>query len=58
MIQKNDRVRFVDKEKDDQYGVLLVFDTKGEYATIGKGDYASLGQNLMTVKQTELKREE
>lgn len=58
MIQKNDRVRFINKEKDDQYGVLLVFETKGEYATIGKGDYASLGQNLMTVKQSELKKEE
>lgn len=54
MIQKNDRVRFINKKKTDEYGVLLVFEIKGDYATIGKGDYASLGQNLMTVKKNEL----
>ena len=58
MIAQNDRVRFIDEEKDKQYGVLLVFNIKGDFATIGKGDYASLGQHLMTVKLTELKRAE
>lgn len=58
MITQNDRVRFIDEDKNKQFGVLLVFNIKGEYATIGKGDYTSLGQNLMTVKLTELKRAE
>jgi hypothetical protein len=58
MIAQNDRVRFIDEDKNKQFGVLLVFNIKGDYATIGKGDYASLGENLMTVKLTELKRAE
>jgi hypothetical protein len=58
MIQKNDRVKFIDKTKEEKYGVLLVFEVKGEYAFIGKGDFKSLGQNLMTVKLNELKKAE
>lgn len=55
MIRKNDRVKFIDETKEEQYGILLVFEIKGEYALIGKGDFKSLGQNLMTVKLNELK---
>lgn len=55
MITKNDRVRFIDEEKNNQFGVLTVFEIKGEYATIAKGDYESFGQDLMNVKFTELK---
>lgn len=58
MIAQNDRVRFIDEDKNKQFGVLLVFNIKGDYATIGKGDFASLGQDLMTVKLIELKRAE
>jgi hypothetical protein len=58
MLREQDRVRFIDTEKDKQFGVLIIFNIKGDYATIGNGDYASLGQNLMTVKLTELKRAE
>lgn len=55
MIKENDRIRFIDQEMHRQYGVLLVFSIKGENATVGKGDYASLGQNIMTVKLAEIK---
>lgn len=58
MFNKNDRVRFIDEEKNMQFGVLLIFNIKGDYAMIGKGDYESYGQDLMTIKLTELKRAE
>jgi len=58
MLRENDRVRFVDEKMDKQFGVLIIFSIKGDIATIGKGDYASLGQNMMNVKLSEIKRAE
>jgi hypothetical protein len=58
MIKENDRIRFIDEEMHEQYGVLLVFSIKGEFATVGKADYASFGQNIMTVKLAEIKSAE
>ena len=52
-----DRVRFINDEKNTEYGVLIVFNIKGEYATIGSGAYETLGQNLMTIPLTEIKKE-
>ena len=54
MFQLNDRVRFIDEEKNKQYGIFLVFAIKGNYVTIGKGDYTSLGQDLITVEKIEI----
>jgi hypothetical protein len=50
-------VRFIDDEKNTEYGVLIVFNIKGEYAIIGSGAYETLGQNLMTILLTEIKKE-
>lgn len=58
MLEKNDRVRFVDEKKNNQFGVLIIFRIEGDIATIGSGDYYSLGQNLMSVNLSEIKREE
>ena len=55
MIRENNRVRFIDKEKDKIYGILSVFSINGEFVTIGKGDYTSLGKDLMSVNITDLK---
>ena len=55
MFKENDRVRFVDKEKDKQFGVLVIFNLKGDIATLGSGDYATFGQNLCNAKLSELK---
>jgi hypothetical protein len=58
MIIVNDRVRFIDKEKDKKYGVLLVFAIKGDIATLGSGDYATLGQKMCNVSLSEIKKAE
>jgi len=55
MLRENDRVRFVDVKMDKQFGVLIIFNIKGGIATIGKSDYASLGQNMINVKLSEIK---
>jgi len=55
MFKEQDRVRFIDKEKDKQYGVLIIFNIKGEIATLGSGDYSTFGQNLCNAKLSELK---
>ncbi len=57
MIRPNDRVRFVDNEKDKKYGVLTVFSVKNGFALVAKGDYANLGDHKMTVELVELKKE-
>jgi hypothetical protein len=58
MFKVNDRVRFIDTEKDKQFGVLIIFNIKGDIATLGSVDYASLGQNMCNAKLTELKKAE
>jgi hypothetical protein len=58
MFQEQDRVRFKDKEKDKQYGILIILNIKGDIATLGSGDYATLGQNMCNAKLTEIKRAE
>ena len=58
MLRENDKVRFVDKRKDKKFGVLTIFIISGDIATIGNGDYATLGQNIMSVNLNEIKRAE
>jgi len=58
MFNEQDRVRFIDTEKDKQFGVLIIFNITGDIATLGSGDYASLGQNMCNSKLSELKRAE
>ena len=58
MFKEQDRVRFIDTEKDKQFGVLIIFNIKSDIATLGSGDYANLGQNMCNAKLTELKRAE
>jgi len=55
MFKEQDRVRFIDTEKDKQFGVLIIFNITGDIATLGSGDYASLGQNMCNAKLSELK---
>ena len=50
MFKEQDRVRFIDTEKDKQFGVLIIFNIKGDIATLGNGDYANLGQNMCNAK--------
>jgi hypothetical protein len=54
MIKEKSKVRFIDSVKHEKYGVLLVFNLKNGFATIGKGDFESYGQHLMTVLINEL----
>ena len=54
MFKEQDRVRFIDSEKDKQFGGLIIFNIKGDIATLGSGDYANLGQNMCNAKRTEL----
>ena len=42
-------VRFEDENMDNQFGGLIIFNIKGDIATIGKGDYAWLGQSMLNV---------
>ncbi len=58
MFKINDRVRFIDTEKDKQFGILIIFSIKGDIATLGSGDYATLGQNMRNAKLSELKKAE
>lgn len=58
MFKINDRVRFIDTEKDKQFGILIIFIIKGDIATLGSGDYATLGQNMCNAKLSELKKAE
>jgi len=58
MFKEQDRVRFKDKEKDKQYGVLIIFNIKGDIATLGGGDYETLGQNMCNAKLSDIKRAE
>ena len=58
MFKVNDRVRFINSEKDKQFGVLIIFNIKGDIATLGSGDYATLGQNMCNAKLSELKKAE
>lgn len=55
MIKENERVRFKDKEKDKIYDVLIILNIKGDIATLGRGEYATLGQNICNAKLSELK---
>ena len=50
MFKEQDRVRFIDTEKDKQFGVLIIFNIKGDIAT--------LGQSMCNAKLSELKRAE
>lgn len=56
MFKEQDRVRFIDPDKDKQFGVLIIFNIKGDIATLGSGDYTTLGQNMCNAKLSELKR--
>lgn len=55
MFKEQDRVRFIDAEKDEQFGVLIIFNITGDIATLASGDYATLGQNRCNAKLSELK---
>ena len=39
MLRENDSVRFVNEKIDKQFGALIIFNIKGDMATIGKDDY-------------------
>jgi len=56
MFKEQDRVRFIDTEKDKQFGILIILNIKGDIATLGSGDYATLGQSMCNAKLSELKR--
>jgi hypothetical protein len=55
MFKEQDRVRFIDPDKDKQFGILIIFNITGDIATIGSGDYSTIGQNMCNSKLTELK---
>lgn len=58
MFKQGDRVRFINPNQDNKYGVLIIFNIKGDIATLGSGDYSTLGQNMCNAKLTELKHAE
>ncbi len=58
MLKIGDRVRFIDSEKDKQYGVLVVINVKGQFVTCGNGDGRTYGAGLCTVHMNELKKSE
>lgn len=55
MIQKGDRVRYSDKDLDLKYGVMEVWEIKGDNAICRYGDFHSF--DLVTVKLAELTKE-
>jgi len=55
MIKIDDRVRFIDEKKHEQFGILSVSEIKGDYAILVKYDYNLLGQPPMPVKFEEIK---
>ena len=54
-MKKNDRVRFIDEKKHKQYGILQVFEIKGEFVLLTTGDYMNIGQPPITVNLAEIK---
>ena len=38
--------------------VLIIFNIKGDIATLGGGDYETLGQNMCNAKLSDIKRAE
>ena len=55
MLKAQDRVRFIDAQKDIQFGVLIIFEIIGDIAFLGSGDYENLGQSICNAKLVELK---
>ena len=55
MLKENDRVKFIDNERDKQFGILIIFKITGDIATCGSGDYTNLGQNMCNARLSELK---
>jgi hypothetical protein len=58
MLKEQDRVRFIDSEKDKELGILIIFKIKGDIATLGNGEYETFGQKMCNVKLSELRRAE
>ncbi|MNJ83831.1 hypothetical protein D3C87_12570 [compost metagenome] len=54
MIVKGDRVRYLDKGLDTQYGVMEVWEIKRGYATCRFGDFHNF--SVVTVKISDLKK--
>jgi hypothetical protein len=57
MFQEQDRVRFIDAEKDKQFGVLIIQNIKGQTVTFIIGD-PYLAQGMDNADISELKRAE
>jgi len=49
MPGENDRVWFAGKKMNKQFGVFILFSLKEDITTIGKDDFALLGQSMMNV---------
>lgn len=58
MLNEQDRVRFIDLDKDKEFGVLIIFKIKDDIATLGNGEYETFGQKMCNAKLSELKRAE
>ncbi|MDB5228280.1 MAG: hypothetical protein JWN78_2473 [Bacteroidota bacterium] len=54
MIHVNNRVRHIDKELDKLYGILQVWELKGEYATCRYGDFHNF--NIVTLNVSDIKK--
>ncbi len=57
-MQKNDRVRHIDPEKDKELEVLIIFETKKGFAVCGYYDYSRMHLGPWTFKLEELKKAE
>lgn len=58
MMQKNDRVRHIDPEKDKELEVLIIFETKNGFAVCGYYEYSRMHLGPWTFKLEELKKAE
>ncbi|MDT0648403.1 hypothetical protein RM545_17055 [Zunongwangia sp. F260] len=55
MIQKGNRVRHRDVLLNEKYGVMVVRETKGDFAVCGYNDFEKIAQ-IHTIKITDLKK--
>lgn len=58
MLLKNDRVRHIDPVKDQELGVLTIFEIKNGFAICGYYDYSRMHLGPWTFKLEELRKAE
>jgi len=53
-FKEKDRIRFIDSEKNKEFGVLVILSIKHETITVASLNYEDLGKKPMNVKENEI----